>query len=269
MKKNYFKWFAVVFFFSATASAQSPGDVVVTEFMADPAAVADASGEWFEILNVSSNAIDINGWHIKDSGSNNHTINNSGSLMMVPGAILVLGNNGNISTNGGVTVDYTYSSFTLTNTSDEIIVTDLGGNVIDSVAYNGTTSGKSWNLDPTHFNATDNDNFAYWCHATTPYGSGDLGTPGSNNISCISAIPSFTNDNSFSIRVTENELLVHSNAAAGKQSWDVIDISGRIISSGAVSEKTDNFSVPLQGLAAGIYSFRVKGNGRAIKFIVD
>ena len=33
--------------------------------------------------------------------------------------------------------------------------------------------------------AADNDNGLNWCSATTSYGDGDLGTPGSPNPSCL------------------------------------------------------------------------------------
>lgn len=268
MNRNYFFLSTIIFLFSSAASAQ-PLQIVITEFMANPAAVADASGEWLEIVNTTSLPIDINGWHIKDNGTNNHTINNGGPLMMNPGATFVLANNSDSTTNGGIMVDYTYSSFSLTNTNDEIILTDFAGAVIDSVVYTSSTSGKSWNLDPTHYNTSDNDNFTYWCLSTTPYGLGDLGTPGMNNISCVSGIPSVLHDNNFSIYTSENDLLVHWNASREKQSWDIIDITGRVILSGITSGRTDDFSIPLNGFAAGMYLFRMIGEGRAAKFMVD
>ena len=49
---------------------QSPGDLLITEFMADPLNVGDSSGEYFEIYNTTGSPIDINGWIISDDGSN-------------------------------------------------------------------------------------------------------------------------------------------------------------------------------------------------------
>lgn len=160
------------------------GDIVITEFMANPAAVADASGEWFELYNTTSSAIDINAWQVKDNGSDNFTINNSGPLVIQPGAFLVLANNPTTASNGGITPDYAYSGFGLVNSNDAIVLTDGAGVTIDSVAYASSTSGVSWNLSSAHTNSTDNDNFIYWCLSTSPYGSGDLGTPGLLNNDC-------------------------------------------------------------------------------------
>lgn len=42
------------------------GDIIITEIMANSAAVADADGEWFEIFNTTGTAIDLSGWTISD-----------------------------------------------------------------------------------------------------------------------------------------------------------------------------------------------------------
>ncbi|NIW44680.1 MAG: hypothetical protein GWN14_16030, partial [candidate division Zixibacteria bacterium] len=56
--------------------AQSPGDLVITEFMANPAAVLDSDGEYVEFYNNTGSAIDINGFTLRDDGTNSHTISN-------------------------------------------------------------------------------------------------------------------------------------------------------------------------------------------------
>lgn len=272
MKKHFFKFTTILIFLTSTAVAQftNPGDIVITEFMADPSVVTDASGEWFEILNITTNMIDINGWHIKDNGTDDHIINNGGPLELQPGTILVFANNGDNATNGGITPDYTYSGFTLANTGDEIILVDLFGIVIDSVAYTGTTSGKSWSLDPGHYNATDNDNFAYWCLSTTTYGMGDFGTPSAVNTTCsLNTMTLLMNDNGLSIRTIDNKLYVHLNAVVKIQEWDITDISGKIICSGITPEQVSNFSIPLDKITSGIYFFRIYQMGSALRFIIN
>ncbi len=249
--------------------AQSPGDIIVTEFMANPSLVADNLGEWFEILNVSANTIDINKWRIKDSGTNNHIINNLGPLLIAPGAILVLGINNVNSTNGGLTVNYKYTGFTLANTSDEIILTDSLGTVIDVVAYSSSSNGKSWNLDPSHYTAIDNDNFTYWCLANSMYGLGDFGTPNSTNSNCgLSRLTSIKNEAQFLIQKTENEIRVSINAALKNQKWQILDVSGKIILSGSTANKPI-VAIPLEKMNAGIYFFRWIEAGYSIKLAVD
>jgi hypothetical protein len=166
------------------------GSLIINEIMQNPEAVGDTAGEWFELYNTTASAIDIDGWTISDDGSNSHVINNGGPLPVPAGGYFVLGNNGDSVTNGGLTVDYVYSSFSLGNTDDEIVLTDTSAVEIDRVNYDGgpnfpNPAGASMALlfsalsgDPM----TDNDLGANWEAATIPYGAGDFGTPGSANI---------------------------------------------------------------------------------------
>ncbi len=173
---------------SSPAAAAAPGDLVISEVMQNPSAVFDNAGEWFEITNVSAAAIDLNGWTIADDGSDSHVI--TSSVVVAPGGRVVLGNNTDTGTNGGVTVDYSYGgSFFLSNGADELIVTDTGAVEIDRIEWDGGATwpdpnGASMNLDPASTNAVANDLGANWCTATAPYGAGDLGTPGTANTSC-------------------------------------------------------------------------------------
>ena len=108
--------------------------IVINEIMQNPSAVSDSNGEWFELTNITANDIDINGWTIQDNDSDFHIIDNGGSLIVPAGGFLVLGNNSDSATNGGVTVDYQYSSnFFLANGADELVLIDNQGNEIDRV----------------------------------------------------------------------------------------------------------------------------------------
>ncbi len=154
------------------------GDIIITEIMANPAAVPDADGEWFEIHNTTSSAMDLSGWTISDAGADTHTI---GSLIIPAGGFAVLGRNAVVAINGGVVLDYVFSGFVLGNTSDEIILKDNLGATIDQVAYASIPLGASLELNAGSYDAASNDNAANWSTATLPYGSGDLGTPGTGH----------------------------------------------------------------------------------------
>ncbi len=162
----------------------SPGDVVINEIMQNPAAVSDSAGEWFELVNTTASPIDIEGWTIADVDFDSHVISNGGPLVIPANGYLVLGNNDDNATNGGVSVDYNYgSSFFLANGDDELVLLDGGLTEIDRVEWdNGATfpdpNGASMALDDP---ANDNNVGANWCTASTPYGDGDLGTPGAAN----------------------------------------------------------------------------------------
>ncbi len=158
----------------------NPGDLVINEIIQNPAAVSDSNGEWFEVFNNTAAPIELNGLTIKDDGSNTHTIGSS--VIVPPGGFAVLGIDANSATNGGVTVDYEYSNFFLANGDDEVVILD-GLVEIDRVNYDGGTTfpdptGASMALNDT---ANDNNDGTNWCTASTPFGDGDLGTPGAAN----------------------------------------------------------------------------------------
>ena len=161
----------------------STGELVINEILQNPSAVSDTNGEWFEVFNPTGSAIDIDGWTIRDNGTNIHLINNGGPLIILPGGFLVLGRNADPGVNGGVIVDYQYADFFLGNSDDEVILLDESLTEIDRVEYDGgpnfpDPNGASMALiDP----ALDNNVGANWCTSSTPFGDGDKGTPGSLN----------------------------------------------------------------------------------------
>lgn len=167
------------------------GDVVITEILKDPTAVPDGQGEWFELLNPGAQPVDLEGWELRDATTNKHTIHTGGSLVVLPGQRLVLGNNPDVATNGGVLVHYKYSGFTLGNGADEIFLSAPGGVLVDAVRYDDgvfwpDTAGRSLSLTPGASDAYANDNAYNWCHATTAIvpGGQDKGTPGQANDRC-------------------------------------------------------------------------------------
>jgi cysteine-rich repeat protein len=163
----------------------SVGDIVVNEFMPNPDAVSDSAGEYVELVNTTGSAIDIEGWTLKDDGSDSVVLFNSGLGLVVPaGGILLLGNNDDSLTNGGAPVDFdwtTVGDFFLSNSDDEIVLVDGAATEIDRVVYDGTfpwgTGVSAQLIDP----ALDNNVATSWCAGQSAYGDGDLGTPGATN----------------------------------------------------------------------------------------
>jgi hypothetical protein len=161
-----------------------PGGIVINEILQNPSVVSDSAGEWFELYNVTGMDIDIDGWTIADNDFDLHVIDNGGPLVIPAGGYLVLGRNGDSGTNGGVSIDYVYpSDWFLSNSTDEIVLYDYLGNETDRVEYDGGATfpdpnGATMSLaDP----ALDNNSGTNWCEASTPYGGGDMGTPGAAN----------------------------------------------------------------------------------------
>jgi hypothetical protein len=176
---------------SAVPESPVAGDIVIDEIMFNPSKVSDDKGEWFEIYNKSDKMLELKGIKIASNNDTGHTI--ASSILLPPFKVVSLGNNGDLATNGGAKVSYAYpatagAGVILANTSDAIWL-EIGGVVLDKVAY-GTgagfpnPNGASLVLHQDYFDPVQNDSGNVWCMASTPYGSGDLGTPGATNDKC-------------------------------------------------------------------------------------
>ena len=165
--------------------------LVINEVLADPSAVTDDVGEWFEVHNPRSTAIDLQGWKIQSNNEAAHTI--ATSVPVPAGGYAVLARNGTRSKNGDVAVAYTYGTgITLANASDWIVVRDGAGATVDSVAWgtsmpSGATRGVS---DPLAVN-TDVKG-SNWHTATSTFGKGDRGTPGARNDGYVAPVGAIT-----------------------------------------------------------------------------
>ncbi len=170
------------------------GQIVITEFIPNPVGT-DSQREWFEIYNAGDDPVDLLNWTIKDDGVNSHTIvAANGTTIIADGTYMVLGINADTSTNGGVTVDYDYGSFTLGNGEDEIVLldnstpkvekarVDYGRSGWPSIANGVAIALKARTVDMT-VEYLDMNMAASWCSATTAYGTvaGNRGTPGAAN----------------------------------------------------------------------------------------
>ena len=175
----------------------SVGDLVITEVMADPLSVNNSDGEWFEIYNATADDVDLDGLVVNSTISSNTSFTVSGTVSLASGGYVVLGNNANSATNGGVSVDYEYgASFsTLVNAGDDLTLNN-GSIDIDSVSWEcggfRSASGAAMALDVSLLTASDNDNYDSWCDADTDIGSGDYGTPGAANAPCTSGTPTYS-----------------------------------------------------------------------------
>jgi competence protein ComEC len=151
------------------------GRLVITEIMADPAAVADERGEWFEVYNLGQRPIDLRGYRLA-SGNDVHVI--SRSVVVPPDGFVVLARDARPSANGGVPARYAYgAAITLANDGDWVALRDPSGTTIDSVAWRASAPGASWELlDPGADHSAVGGQV--WRRATSVYGAGDRGTPG-------------------------------------------------------------------------------------------
>ena len=181
--------------FDTTACTNLPrpgmGEVFITEIMQNPSSVGDPAGEWFEVYNPSPDTTyQLGGCTVEGNDSDNgFTIDVD--LEIAPLSYIVLADD---TGDPGFVADYSYPSgdFTMNNSSDEVEII-CEGTSVDLVAYDdGATfpdpNGASMTLSQDFFNATDNDDGASWCEATSSY-NGDLGTPGTTNDACPTVYP--------------------------------------------------------------------------------
>jgi hypothetical protein len=173
-----------------TGGGESSGELVISEIMYNPNAVTDTAGEWLELYNPGSSAVNLNGWSIKDYGTDSFTI--SEDFIVQPGSYAVLCKNTDTALNGGIACDIGYTGITLGNTADAIILVNPDNAMSDEVQYDTAIepwkslnkAGYSLQLDPAHYNSADNDDGNNWCNTDEPIAGGDWGTPGTMNSDC-------------------------------------------------------------------------------------
>ena len=162
-----------------TSYAMSVSNLVISEIMANPAALPDAQGEWFELFNPTDEIINLRDVSIGDDGSNSHKIETD--LLILPSMYLTLAR----SHDPGFTPDYVYDNFSLTNTIDEIILNDSLGQLRLDYGANFVSAGFSQELTALPMTLTSFSRAS----ENSIYGSGDFGTPGRGSLLPVYNVP--------------------------------------------------------------------------------
>lgn len=168
------------------------GNVVFTEIMANPEAVSDANGEWFEIY--FAEAADLNGLQLGVTfGTPTFSVSSAACLPVSAGTYVLVARHGDSAVNGGLpAVDVVWSGMhALANAGGSLFV-GYGGELLDAVTYprsdTAGTRGRAISLNPDHLDPIANDDPGNWCVAIDAYGAGDppdSGTPGAANPLCF------------------------------------------------------------------------------------
>jgi subtilisin family serine protease len=144
-----------------------PGELVVSEFMANPAAASDTYGEWIEVHNTTTEfRIHLEGLVVADDAAEGVV---SEAIALEPGERAVLGRRDAGSfDHPDVSPDGYYGNLALNNGGDSLTLLNAY-ETLDSVTWGseGAVSGSSREL-------VDGS----WVDATNELPSGDLGTPG-------------------------------------------------------------------------------------------
>ena len=171
-----------------------PGDLVITEIMADPPG-ADSGREWFEIFNASSEELDLRGavlLHSREDGTDSKPHRIARSWVIGPGEYGVAG--GLLDEEDVLAVvpyiDYGYESDLgdFRNAAGRLAIGCQDDTLIDETVYVEPTQGASRSLtgDRTP-DAGANDDLNLWCDATSELDAEALGTPGEPNPPCPEA----------------------------------------------------------------------------------
>lgn len=182
------------------------GDLIITEFHADPDALiksggaGEPTGEWFEIFAAAD--FDLNGLDLGNTfPTKKHTVASAMCLPVTADSHVLLAGVGkplappnpmDLGGNGGLpTPSYEYTSLSLSNTGSSLYV-GIGELLLDTVSFPKPAVGKATQLGtaaactgPAPLDPTCNDDVVVsWCAASTPYGLGDSGTPQAANLDC-------------------------------------------------------------------------------------
>ncbi len=167
--------------------------LVINELLANPGGtISDASGEWFEIYNAGTLAVDLQNLVIADSAASGrrpfHLI--ASSVVIPSGGYAVLGNTTNTTNNGGVPVDYAYANaFAFANSLDALKISRVYGSdtlTLDRTQYASAAISAQNGISRELRNpALDNSNMdgGNWGDADVAavYGPGGRGTPKAQN----------------------------------------------------------------------------------------
>ncbi|MCD4772980.1 MAG: lamin tail domain-containing protein [Bacteroidales bacterium] len=222
-------------------------DIVINEIMADPSPPVNMPEyEYLELYNTSPLPIDLNNWMLI-IGTSEKVFSD---VFIEPGEYLIIGKETAATLFSFFGDFYGFSSFSLTNSGQEIILRNQNGNLISYISYsddwynNPEKEDGGWSLEQIDpFNPCGgNEN---WKAANNDYG----GTPGSeNSVFSIEDIPPKI-DNTIYINPKTIELSFDQNM----DSLSVLNINAYKIDNGI--GKPQNIIINSQGFKSVILEF--------------
>ena len=154
--------------------------VLISEFMKNPELLPDADGEWLELHNAGSAAMDLGGCELR---RDEQSLPLESAVEIPPGGYLTFSNG----ETPGFESDVLYRGVTLPNTGAFVLSLVCGAQLIDQVNVDPAAlpnrAGHSLSLSRASLDRNANDLAANWCEGVDSY-NGDFGTPGTANPSC-------------------------------------------------------------------------------------
>jgi len=241
-------------------------DLYISEVMPSSSLSAPIDGDWFEVRNMGSSSIDLNGfsWDDDSRTAGNHTVTTSVTVPAGGSALFVevddadvlawetewkQNGQGLIILNEGSEFDNGFSG--LSSGGDEVNLYDDEGRLVSSVAYSSSdvSSGVSIEFDMSGGllgASVDGVNGAYTSS------NGDVGSPGDQSAIGLEEI--LAENLTLYPNPSNGQFTILSGTNAEK-TIQVMDLNGAIIASFTSTEEA--VKVDLSNFAAGIYLVKV------------
>jgi hypothetical protein len=232
------------------------------------------AGDWVELLNTSSNAIDISNWKFRDD-DDTHNFNIPLNTVIPPSGRIVILFDSLLFTNRfpSVTNYVGQFNFGLSSNGDAIRLFDATGRLYQSVIYDDLlpwpqgANGNGYTLELVNANGnlSDGSNWQNGCPEGSP-GSEFIfpcavASTSNTMLSSLSFFPNPTNG-------LVNVQLPNFNADEKEIKIEVFNYIGDNIYSEHIKSTRNNFSIDLQGHAKGIYLTRININGETIDRLI-
>lgn len=158
-----------------SAVKPAPGDLSISEWMADPTAVTDAAGEWMEVR--ANKDVDLNGLQIGNATLGfPFVVTNCVHVAAGSFAVFARSTDGSVNGLGDVPVAGALPVY-LSNASGSLRI-GIDGKTLDAVTWSGALGGVSKMIDGN----------GKQCNAPVSvdaYNGTDIGTPGAANVDCL------------------------------------------------------------------------------------
>ena len=243
----------------STASAQV-AQVLITEFMYDPSACSDNIGEFVELYNAGSSAIDVTGWTLSDNAA---SVTLSGTIDA--GGYYILGKTLDGCPGQNLSADQLLGSIALSNGGggDRIILND-GTSDVDRVDYvDPTPSGTSVERQAVDGAPVDTDSTA--AVTSSDFGDFQSGTDGGSPRAGYSLVPP-------AARVLITEFMYDTTCPSDNGEWIELYNAGTgaaDLTGWTLEDATGNQAVLSGSLAPGAYVIATKNDEGCVGITQD
>ncbi|HLP59879.1 MAG TPA: lamin tail domain-containing protein, partial [Candidatus Deferrimicrobium sp.] len=265
MRAKLLKWMAIFVILVVVLSRAAAADIgiVFSEVLYDSDDIGDTKGEWLEIYNSTSAAVNIGGWTIKD---NVDTFTIPSCTNIGAGGYLVIAEDKTYFNNKyGFDPHIANSTLRLDNDDDYLVLKDKQGNIKDQVAWEkGGTRIPGWSSNSLPNAGTgksivrtyltlDTDTYRDWSNNQTPSPSNNSLPP---SVPTISLNPVNLNFNVAVGGTAPAQTFSISNSGCSTLNWTVSENAGWLscTPNSGTGSGTVTVSVNAGSLTVGVYN---------------